>query len=233
MAEKKHIQHRHRERQQKFDKQLRGPSQHRHAQLSSLDDIPLHKMGSCRQIVMIVCIILIEKYALPTFFGNSYGSTELSSIPDLLFAMLNNPGYLIVLTRLPVASGETTDLSKVSTAITNEHAKSIVKTIILVGFVVCFFRQHQIKKYHRTFPGIAEYVIGISTIIWAAIELIFRESGPKAKRMLTSINCTSYTMCHSDVLDASCNVPNLFLASQGKPICYDIRDAGASGSRTI
>eukprot|EP00804_Cyclotella_cryptica_P011057 CCRYP_013520-RB/>CCRYP_013520-RB protein AED:0.49 eAED:0.93 QI:0/0/0/1/0/0/2/0/162 len=123
MAEKKHIQHRHRERQQKFDKQLRGPSQHRHAQLSSLDDIPLHKMGSCRQIVMIVCIILIEKYALPTFFGNSYGSTELSSIPDLLFAMLNNPGYLIVLTRLPVASGETTDLSKVSTAITNEHAK--------------------------------------------------------------------------------------------------------------
>eukprot|EP00804_Cyclotella_cryptica_P028616 CCRYP_020601-RA/>CCRYP_020601-RA protein AED:0.46 eAED:0.46 QI:12/1/0.5/1/0/0/2/0/137 len=137
MAEMQRIQHRHSERQQTFDKRLRGPSQHRDAQVSSLDDIPLHKMGSCRQIV--------DNYALPTLFGNSYGSTEMSSIPDLLFAMLNNPGYLMVLTRLPVASGETTDLSKVSTAIANEHAKSIVKTIILVGFVVCFFRQHQIK----------------------------------------------------------------------------------------
>lgn len=62
-----------------------------------------------------------------------------------------------------------------------------MKTFILVGFGLWIIRQKWGKKYRSMFPGIEEYVVGISTLIWAVLEWIFHERGLQSKRWFTEL----------------------------------------------
>lgn len=119
MAPKQRIQHSRRERQRTFDNRLKGvlSQTSQREQLFLLHDvkpntpiefIPLRKIGSWRRMVMIRPT-LIENYELAALLRIFYRIIEMSFVGVLImFALLNDPGYFMTSTWLPVASGETT-----------------------------------------------------------------------------------------------------------------------------
>lgn len=67
-------------------------------------------------------------------------------------------------------------------------SKTALKAFILAGFTLWFVLDNRNKQIRSTLPGIDEYVIGISTLIWATLECIFHASRAKINRLLANVH---------------------------------------------
>jgi hypothetical protein len=146
------------------------------------------KVGAWNQVVAI-CVALAIYYALTTSFRNSYKNIAMGFIPVLIFVLVNNPCRLVTLLASAEAYNVPGNLHENLPEPTElMSSKTALKAFILAGFTLWFVLDNRNKQIRSTLPGIDEYVIGISTLIWATLECIFHASRAKINRLLANVH---------------------------------------------